>query len=91
LKSLYAADIFFVSSLGFTRASTAFFTSRILVQHRRYRLLTSLMILGCTGSTIAGIITIATRKPIAEPWVTMNGSQDMVGEWEITRIAFRLC
>jgi hypothetical protein len=49
------------------------------------------MILGCTGSTIAGLLTIAIRKPIAEPWVTVNGSQDMVGEWEITRIAFRLC
>lgn len=70
--------MFFVTSIGLTRTSTALFTARILTLGEQHRRLGYAMIGLCGLSTVVHLLVIALRTPLAQPWDTLDGSQEMV-------------
>ncbi|KAK5675163.1 hypothetical protein LTS10_012237 [Elasticomyces elasticus] len=77
-KSLYAAQLFFVASIGLTRTSTVLFTARILTLGERHQRLAYGLITACGVSTVVLLLAIALRYPLAQPWDALNGSQEMM-------------
>jgi hypothetical protein len=75
---VYAAQLFFVLSTGFTRISTAHLTGRILVMgSTRTQFILGLNLL-CGAWTLASIFAIAIRPPFLQPWLALTGGSTMV-------------
>ncbi|KAK3673378.1 hypothetical protein LTR78_006611 [Recurvomyces mirabilis] len=85
-KSLYAAQLLFVASVGLTRTSTALFTARILTLGEQHRRLANTMITLCATSTPALILVVAIRSPLLQPWDALEGSQEMFVRWIIVEV-----
>ncbi|KAK5128832.1 hypothetical protein LTR85_000165 [Meristemomyces frigidus] len=85
-KTLYAAQLFFVTSIGLTRTSTALFTARILTLGEQHRRLAYAMISVCGISTPVFLLVIALRSPLLKPWDTIDGSEEMFARWLVVEI-----
>ncbi|KAK3623690.1 hypothetical protein LTR56_021447 [Elasticomyces elasticus] len=85
-KSLYAAQLFFVASIGLTRTSTVLFTTRILTLGERHQRLAYALVTACGVSTMVLLLAIALRYPLAQPWNALDGSQEMFTRWVIVEV-----
>jgi Na+-translocating ferredoxin:NAD+ oxidoreductase RnfD subunit len=75
---IYAAQLFFVLSTGFTRISTAHLTGRILVMgSTRTQFIIGLNLL-CGAWMLASIFAMAVRPPLLQPWLDLTGGSTMV-------------
>ena len=64
--------------MGLTRASVAFFSGRVLAMDTGRRRFTIYLVSVTVAWTACSIFALALRGPIAEPWVTLDGSAAMV-------------
>lgn len=76
-KSLYASQILYVCSLGCTRLSTCFFTTR-LSRHRSHKTLAHVWTATTLLIIVASVLVVAVRGDVSHPWTTLEGSEALV-------------
>lgn len=86
-KSLYASQILYICSMGCTRLSTCFFTTR-LSRHRRHKALAHVWTAATLIVIIASVLVVAVRGDTAQPWTTLEGSEALVCQWLSLRSAY---
>lgn len=77
-QSLFASQITYVLSVGFTKFSTSFFIAGFLTRNAKHVRMARTLTAICGVWTVAAIFTIAIRGKLTQPWDTRDGSDILV-------------
>ncbi|KAF2218522.1 hypothetical protein BDZ85DRAFT_92347 [Elsinoe ampelina] len=81
LKAFFAGQVTYILSIGLSRMSMSFFSERFLTRTFRTRLLANTLTGLYALWAVVSTLIIALRGPLAEPWLTTDGSSSMYYRW----------
>ncbi|KAK5167439.1 uncharacterized protein LTR77_007138 [Saxophila tyrrhenica] len=71
-QSLFASQVLYVASIGFTKMSTGLFTASVLTRDPRNIKIARALVGLCCVWLVASIFTITLRGDLSQPWETLN-------------------
>ncbi len=78
-QSLFASQILYVCSMGFTKISCCFFIANILTRDARNVRVAQASVALCAAWIVGATVAIAVRGDISHPYDTRNGTWLLVG------------